>query len=126
MLRPKGAAASSVVNVLRWQVRLALPVIVLCSIISSPHEVAGLSAFFGALIGIVPAWAYAKIAYREPRQAPRKLLAAHFLAEAAKFCVTAVLFAVVFWVFKDVKPLALFAGFLATIQRRSGLSGWMW
>jgi len=107
--------AHTVSNVLVWQIRLALPMIILCTVLGLPDWHPALSAVMGALVGIVPALVYVRVAYRQPRGAPGRLLAAHFVAEAAKLAVTVLMFVLVLWLYKDVVPLALFSSFFATL-----------
>ena len=107
--------ADTVSKLLRWQIRLSLPVVIVSGIFGMPSWHAPVSALLGALVGIVPALVYVRIAYRKPRGAPGKLLSAHFAAEAAKLAVTGLMFALVLALYKDVVPLALFSSFFATL-----------
>lgn len=101
-----------VAAVFRWQIRLTVVAMLLCSIFSSEPRLAALSALCGGLISIVPALLYAKLAYSRRRAAPEVLLKAHFRAEAAKLFATVALFAVLMIFFKDISALALFLGFV--------------
>ena len=74
------------------------------------------SALIGGLAALVPAWVYARIAYRKRHVPPAVLMKAHFTAEAVKFCLTLIMFSAALLFFKDLSVAGLIGGFLAAVS----------
>jgi F0F1-type ATP synthase assembly protein I len=78
-------------------------------------ETAAVSALLGGAIGFVPAWIYAHKMSAVSGADPQNLLRAQYRAEFYKFAVTAVMFALVFILFREVSALSLFMTYFATL-----------
>ena len=85
--------------------------VIVSGILGMPVARAPVSALLGALVGIVPALVYVRIAYRAAG-APGKLLSAHFAAEAAKLAVTGLMFALVLALYKGCCAISAVFKFL--------------
>lgn len=81
----------------------------------SKGETAAISAMLGGAIGFVPAWIYAHKMSAAGGADPHNLLRAQYRAEFYKFAVTAVMFALIFVMFREVSALSLFMTYFATL-----------
>ena len=75
---------------------------------------AAVSALAGGGVGILSAAAYVWRSMRAGAVDPRTAFRAQVLAEAYKFAVTILLFALVFVGYRDVEPLPLFVTYVLT------------
>lgn len=73
------------------------------------------SALWGGSIGFLSALTYARVVQAARGQGPNELVKAHYLAQALKFSVTIVLFAVTFALADRISPLPLFLTYIATL-----------
>jgi ATP synthase protein I len=78
-------------------------------------ETAAISALLGGAIGFVPAWIYAYKMTAVAGGNPQDLLRAQYRAEFYKFAVTAVMFALIFVLFREVSAPSLFMTYFATL-----------
>jgi F0F1-type ATP synthase assembly protein I len=78
-------------------------------------DAAAISAMLGGAIGFVPAWIYAHKMSAVGGADPQNILRAQYRAEFYKFAVTAVMFALIFIVFREVSALSLFVAYFATL-----------
>jgi F0F1-type ATP synthase assembly protein I len=81
----------------------------------SKGETAAISAMLGGAIGFVPAWIYAHKMSADGGADPQNLLRAQYRAEFYKFAVTAVMFTLIFTMFREVSALYLFVTYFATL-----------
>ena len=73
-------------------------------------NLAGVSALMGGSIGFITALVYAKKMNAPSGSNAKKIVHAHYRAEAYKLAFTVLLFSLVFKQFSDVKALPLLAG----------------
>lgn len=109
-------ANQSAGRILRLQVKLVLATVVVTALAGAGHAALPVSALIGGLVAIVPAWVYARIAYARRFGPPAMLMRAHFKAEAAKFCLTVLLFCAVMAGLKDVSVVGLACGYFAAVS----------
>jgi len=100
-------------RVVRLQVLVTVAIALL--LLAREGVTAAMSAFLGGSIGFVPAWIYVRKMSAAASGDPQSLLRAQYRAEFYKFAVTAVMFALVFVLFRDVAALHLFLTYFATL-----------
>jgi ATP synthase protein I len=77
-------------------------------------EVAGMSAFLGGMVAVVPnAFLAARLLKPSRDQSARAMMGAAWFGEIGKLLLTALLFGVIFGFMRPISPLAVFAGFIA-------------
>ena len=76
---------------------------------------AAVSALVGGAVGVLTSWIYAKKMVAPQGSDEKKMVRAHYRAEAYKLIFTILLFTLVFTQFKDVRALPLFLGYGATL-----------
>ncbi len=76
---------------------------------------AAVSAFIGGAIGFLTSLAYAIKMLAPKGSDAKKIMRAHYSAEAYKLILAILLFALVFTQYKEVHALALFATYAATL-----------
>jgi len=76
---------------------------------------AAISAFVGGAIGFLTSLIYAKKMLAPMGSDAKKIVRAHYSAEAYKLIFTILLFSLVFTQFKEVHALSLFATYAATL-----------
>ena len=76
---------------------------------------AAVSALTGGAIGFVTALVYAKKMSAPDVSEAKKIVRAHYSAEAYKLAFTMLLFSLVFKEFKEVEALPLFIGYVGTL-----------
>lgn len=76
---------------------------------------AAVSAFLGGAIGFLTSLIYAKKMLAPPGSEAKKIIRAHYSAEAYKLIFTILLFSLVFTQYKEVHALSLFATYAATL-----------
>jgi len=99
-------------RVVRLQVLATVAIALL--LLSREGATVAMSAFLGGTIGFVPAWIYVRKMTAASGD-PQSLLRAQYKAEFYKFAVTAVMFALIFVLFRDVAALYLFLTYFATL-----------
>lgn len=103
----------SVRRIIQIQVAITVAIALLMLVIQSLP--AAISAFAGGAIGFITSLIYAKKMQAPPDSEPRKILRAHYKAEAYKMVFTILLFSLIFTQHKEVAALPLFATYAATI-----------
>ena len=78
-------------------------------------QLAAISALTGGSIGFITALVYAKKMSTPQGAAAKKIVRAHYGAEAYKLAFTMLLFTLVFKEFKAVEALPLFIGYVGTL-----------
>lgn len=78
-------------------------------------NLAAISALTGGAIGFVTALVYAKKMVSPNDGEAKKIVRAHYSAEAYKLVFTILLFSLVFKEFKEVQALPLFVGYVGTL-----------
>jgi ATP synthase protein I len=78
-------------------------------------KIAALSALTGGSIGFITALVYAKKMFTPLGSDSKKIVRAHYSAEAFKMLFTVLLFSLVFKQFKEVQALPLFIGYGCTL-----------
>jgi ATP synthase protein I len=76
---------------------------------------AAISALTGGAIGFVTALVYAKKMTAQNTGEAKKIVRAHYSAEAYKLVFTILLFSLVFKEFREVQALPLFVGYVGTL-----------
>ena len=76
---------------------------------------AAISAFVGGAIGFLTSLIYAKKMLAPIGSDAKKIVSAHYSAEAYKLIFTILLFSLVFTQYKEVHALSLFATYAATL-----------
>jgi ATP synthase protein I len=104
---------SAVRRIIMVQVAVAV-VIALLMLVFQGLTVA-VSAFVGGAIGFLTSLVYAKKMLAPPGSDAKKIIRAHYSAEAYKLIFTILLFSLVFTQFKEVHALSLFATYAATL-----------
>lgn len=79
-------------------------------------QLAAISAFAGGAVGFLTGLIYAKKMFAPSGSDTKKIIRAHYSAEAFKLVFTILLFSLVFTQFKDVRALPLFIGYAATLM----------
>ncbi len=76
---------------------------------------AAVSAFIGGAIGFLTSLIYAMKMLAPPGSDAKKIIRAHYSAEAYKLILAILLFSLVFTQYKDVHALSLFVTYVATL-----------
>lgn len=114
MRRFKGfGIANAVVWIISVQIIVTIA-ISLILLIAQDLAVAA-SAFAGGAVGFLTSLVYAKKMFAPQGAELKKVIRAHYSAEAFKLGFTILLFSFVFTQFKDVHALPLFATYVATL-----------
>ena len=110
----KGLAITSAVGRIIWiQVLVAVVISLLLWVVKDVATAA--SAFAGGAVGFLTSLVYAKKMFVPQGGEIKKILRAHYSAEAYKLAFTILLFSFVFTQFKDVHALPLFVTYIATL-----------
>lgn len=96
-------------------VQVAVAVVIALLMLVFQGLTAAVSAFVGGAIGFLTSWVYAKKMLAPPGSDAKKIIRAHYSAEAYKLIFTILLFSLVFTRFKEVHALSLFATYAATL-----------
>jgi ATP synthase protein I len=104
---------SSVRRIILIQVAVAVTVALLMLVIQG--FTSAVSSFAGGAIGFLTSLIYAKKMLPPPGSDAKKILHAHYGAEAYKLIFTILLFSLVFTQYKEVHTLPLFATYIATL-----------
>ncbi|TAJ80930.1 MAG: hypothetical protein EPO42_03090 [Gallionellaceae bacterium] len=106
-----------VANAVVWIILVQLAVTVAISLILliAQDLVGAASAFAGGAVGFLTSLVYAKKMFAPQGSEIKKVIRAHYSAEAYKLGFTILLFSFVFTQFKDAHALPLFATYVATL-----------
>jgi len=104
---------SSVRRIILVQVAVAVVISLLMLVFQG--FTAAASAFVGGAIGFLTSLIYAKKMLAPPGSEAKKIVRAHYSAEAYKLIFTILLFSLVFTQYKEVHALPLFATYAATL-----------
>lgn len=104
---------SAVRRIILIQVAVAILIALLMLVIQG--VAAAVSAFVGGAIGFLTSLVYAKKMLAPPGSEAKKIIRAHYSAEAYKLIFTILLFSLVFTQYKEVHALPLFATYAATL-----------
>ncbi len=96
-------------------VQVTVAVLIALLIWSMQGQLAALSALTGGSIGFITALVYAKKMFAPSGSDSKKIVRAHYSAEAFKMFFTILLFSLVFKQFKEVQALPLFIGYVSTL-----------
>lgn len=96
-------------------VQIAVAVLIALLMWSVQGQLAALSALTGGSIGFITAMVYAKKMIAPSGSDSKKIVKAHYSAEAYKMAFTILLFSLVFKQFKEVQALPLFLGYVGTL-----------
>lgn len=96
-------------------VQLAASIVIGLVMLWFQGVMAAVSAFVGGAIGFTTSLIYAWKMLAPPGSEIKKLIHAHYKAEAYKLAFTILLFSFVFTQFKEVAALPLFAGYAVAI-----------
>ena len=104
---------SSVRRIILVQVAVAVAIALMMLLFQG--VIAAVSAFAGGAIGFLTSLVYAKKMLAPLGSELKKIIRAHYSAEAYKLIFTILLFSLVFTQFKEVDALSLFATYAATL-----------
>jgi ATP synthase protein I len=104
---------SAVRRIILVQVAVAILIALLMLVIQG--VTAAVSALVGGAIGFLTSLVYAKKMLAPPGSEAKKIIRAHYSAEAYKLIFTILLFSLVFTQYKEVDALPLFATYAATL-----------
>lgn len=104
---------SAVRRIILIQVAIAITLSIL--IFMAQGYVAGISSFAGGVIGFTGSLVYAIRMLMHNSCDARKIMRAHYSAEAYKLAATILMFSLVFTQFKEVHALALIGTYAATL-----------
>lgn len=104
---------SAVRRIILVQVAVAILIALLMLVIQGVTS--AVSAFVGGAIGFLTSLVYAKKMLAPPGSEAKKIIRAHYSAEAYKLIFTILLFSLVFTQYKEVHALPLFATYAATL-----------
>jgi ATP synthase protein I len=104
---------SAVRRIIMVQVAVAILIALLMLVFQG--VTAAVSAFAGGAIGFLTSLIYAKKMLAPPGSEAKKIVRAHYSAEAYKLIFTVLLFSLVFTQYKEVHALSLFATYAATL-----------
>lgn len=106
-----------IANAVIWIIVIQLAVTVAISLILLivQNLAVAASAFAGGAVGFLTSLVYAKKMFAPQGSEIKKVIRAHYSAEAYKLGFTILLFSFVFTQFKDVHALPLFATYVATL-----------
>jgi len=96
-------------------VQVAVAVVISLIMLAIQGVTAAASAFVGGAIGFLTSLIYAKKMLAPPGSEAKKIIRAHYSAEAYKLIFTILLFSLVFTQYKEVHALSLFASYAATL-----------
>lgn len=96
-------------------VQVAVAVVIALMMLLISGVTAAVSAFLGGAIGFLTSLVYAKKMLAPPGSEAKKIIRAHYSAEAYKLIFTILLFSLVFTQYKEVHALSLFASYAATL-----------
>jgi len=96
-------------------VQVAVAVLIALLMLVFQGVAAAASAFVGGAIGFLTSLVYAKKMLAPPGSEAKKIIRAHYSAEAYKLVFTILLFSLVFTQYKEVHALPLFATYAATL-----------
>jgi len=96
-------------------VQISVTIVIALLIWILQGKLAAISAFIGGAIGFLTGLIYAKKMFAPKGSDAKKIIRAHYSAEAFKLVFTILLFSLVFTQFKDVRALPLFIGYVATL-----------
>lgn len=96
-------------------VQVAVAVVIALMMLVFQGVAAAASAFVGGAIGFLTSLVYAKKMLAPPGSEAKKIIRAHYSAEAYKLIFTILLFSLVFTQYKEVHALPLFATYAATL-----------
>lgn len=104
---------TAVRKIILVQIAVAALIALLMSVVLG--KLAAISALTGGSIGFITALVYAKKMSTPQGAEAKKIVRAHYGAEAYKLAFTMLLFALVFKEFKAVEALPLFIGYVGTL-----------
>ena len=96
-------------------IQVAVAVVISLLLLVFYGVIAAVSAFVGGAIGFLTSLVYAKKMLAPPGSEAKKIIRAHYSAEAYKLIFTVLLFSLVFTQYKEVYALPLFAAYVATL-----------
>ena len=96
-------------------VQVAVAVVIALLMLFIQGVTAAVSAFVGGAIGFLTSLVYAKKMLAPPGSDAKKIIRAHYSAEAYKLIFTILLFSLVFTQYKDVHALSLIVAYAATL-----------
>lgn len=96
-------------------VQVAVAVVISLIMLAVQDVTTAASAFIGGAIGFLTSLIYAKKMLAPPGSEAKKIIRAHYTAEAYKLIFTILLFSIVFTQFKEVHALSLFGTYAATL-----------
>jgi ATP synthase protein I len=96
-------------------VQLLVTVVISLILLIAQDLATAVSAFVGGAVGFVTGLVYAKKMFTPQGADVKKIIRAHYSAEAYKLVFTILLFSLVFTQFKTVHALPLFATYVATL-----------
>lgn len=96
-------------------IQVAVAVLIALIMLISQGVIAAASSFVGGAIGFLTSLIYAKKMLAPPGSEAKKIIRAHYGAEAYKLIFTILLFSLVFTQFRQVHALPLFATYAATL-----------
>ena len=96
-------------------VQVAVAVVMALMMLLINGLTAAVSAFVGGAIGFLTSLIYAKKMLAPPGSEAKKIVRAHYSAEAYKLIFTVLLLSLVFTQYKEVHALSLFATYAATL-----------
>jgi ATP synthase protein I len=96
-------------------VQVAVAVVITLLMLTFQGVTAAASAFVGGAIGFLTSLIYAKKMLAPPGSEAKKIVRAHYSAEAYKLIFTILLFSLIFTQYKEVHALPLFATYAATL-----------
>lgn len=108
---------SGIANTVIWIISVQIIVTIAISLILliAQNLAVAASAFAGGAVGFLTSLVYAKKMFAPQGAELKKVIRAHYSAEAFKLGFTILLFSFVFSQFKDVHALPLFATYVATL-----------
>lgn len=106
-----------IANTVVWVItaQLTLTVVISLILLIAQNLVVAASAFAGGAVGFLTSLVYAKKMFAPQDAELKKIIRAHYSAEAYKLAFTILLFSFVFTQFKEVHALPLFATYVATL-----------
>jgi ATP synthase protein I len=105
--------ANAVGRIILVQVLVTVAITVVLLVVQ--NMAAAASAFAGGAVGFLTSLVYAKKMFVPQGVEAKKIIRAHYSAEAYKLVFTILLFSFVFTQFKEVHALPLFATYVATL-----------
>jgi len=96
-------------------VQVAVTLVIALAMLVIQDFTSAVSAFVGGAIGFLTSLIYAKKMLAPPGSEAKKIIRAHYSAEAYKLIFTILLFSLVFTQYKEVQALPLFTAYAATL-----------